>query len=629
MTQSQQCYIFTRGRKGVLFTLDAILASMFLLVILALIPSFAQETTTLQPSSLLSNDAVSVLAELKMSEVNQTFIDTINTSGVVKSHQSALVQLGEFWTINESQNAANLSEHILGGLIDNFKVTIATDDILVQGSEQRTTTSSRRSVSGIIEGRKTEGYTARAIAKKARRDTNTVLYFHPQGSANDGGNGATITKKFNLTGVNVLDAIFHIALHYGVSNINSMKIKINGVDIGLAQDDWFYVNESPLDSQTHVAYTQANVTSLVNLGENEVTIDIVSQNSGHAHLHPGTRLEILQSVDGLYVPESIITERTYFDNIVSHETGQKKSGTWAVIPINVPRGASITSATLHLAGQDIESFTQNQVNAKANGECNFLNSTNAYNVRAYLDDQVIFEENTPGWLNSTFNNSWDITNLVGEYTNVVSVYLNMYEGCFWGEDDTILYSDPVDNPQGSSYVEVQYTRTPLTKEFGKIDILAKQDFNITPTNTASKNFFMNGTLLNAYITPATLETDEMDLDVNGGNVFTTPRALATPSVIFVDESFIQEGNNLVEMTDCVGCHILEYSTIYHQILVPNIVGFGETFDDEQDALDDAVTRLEEVLGDSIIALDIEEETIGIGKVPSLWGPTLVEVIVWQ
>ena len=556
----QRKLLSTHGTKGAIFTIDSLLAITLLAILMILLPTILPHTTPIRQASLVATDAINVLAEIEMSEFNQTYLQSINGSGNVTLTNSVIEQLGVFWTENNTDDAQNLTRTVLGNLLDDYELRVGNTLIYGTGVSSGTIAVGKRTVSGITYGRAVEGFTARAIALKVAKSTAAVYYFHPQGSGNDGGKGMTITKEIDINATSVNNATFYIANHYGQSNINSMKITINGADIGLSQDDWLYNKESPLDSSTQVAFTKADVGSHIVNGKNTIEINLVSQNSGHAHLHPGTRLAVLYNSTGLYEVQDMITVREYFDDILSEETGQKRSGVWATMPINIPVGATITDATLHLVANDIESYSQNQVKSRGSGDgCSSIPDGENYNLRGYINNDTIFLNNSPAWLSGeSIDEEFDLTSDVSIGNNVVSVYLNTYGDCFWGDGDSILYADAVDDQSGSSYVEYSYTRSPLTQEFGKIDVIIPEEFGTAVSNDVTRVYNLTGEVFNSYLSLATLESDDVTVTMNGGTVFQTPRPLATPSSIFIDTDFITSpGLNTINVQIVLVARLLE------------------------------------------------------------------------
>ena len=114
------------------------------------------------------------------------------------------------------------------------------------------------------------------------------------------------------------------------------------------------------------------------------------------------------------------------------------------------------------------------------------------------------------------------------------------------------------------------------------------------------------------------------------DIFTTPRPLATPSSIYIDSDYLLEGENNFNVFDlCEDCYILNETTLQYYILIPSLVGYGQIFDSEEDAVSDAEERLNLLLGDYVQATQIDREVNPVGGIPSLWGPIIAEVRVWH
>ena len=75
--------------------------------------------------------------------------------------------------------------------------------------------------------------------------------------------------------------------------------------------------------------------------------------------------------------------------------------------------------------------------------------------------------------------------------------------------------------------------------------------------------------------------------------------------------------------------MLNKTLLHYTSYVQSIVGYGATFDTNQEAIDDAIARLKQVLGANINAVEINNDILTLSKVPTLWGPAIFEVRVWQ
>ena len=628
---------YISGTKGLFFTLDGIFAAALLVTAVLIIPGFIASSTPIIRTTLLANDATNVLAELNVSEVNNAYIQTLISNGTISNpDQSVLEQLAEFWANGENGNAQILSSAVLDPILENYELLVDGENIVgISGGTQLV--SSRRLVSGIAKGRATEGFFARAFAVETSGGITTEVFrFHPQGSGSQGGKGIKIEKQVEVRADDILNATLYISIHYGISNINSMVFKVNGNDLQLSSSDWQYLTPSNISDNTHVAFTSVDVTehmSESNPSENYIEFELMSSTSGNAHLHPGTRLEVTYEAEESSTSQTV-TERVHYDDILSRETGKKRSGVWAVMPINIPEGATIDDAKLYLKAFDIEPYNPSAVLSRGEGNCSGLNSSNAYNIRVYLDDTAVDLVNSSTWPpGNEIDKTYNLTSLVHENTNVVSFYLNMYQDCFWGDGDTHLYSDWISNPDGSSYVEYTYTLDPSTVPgYGLLELNVVEDFATQPSNdvTFLKNLGSVSNVSAMFIELATLDTWNVTSWANGNTVFQQPRPYATPGAIYVDNADLVDGLNNFRILDCVGCTILPHSALSYRTVVPNQVGYGDAFDNESAALADANQRLADLLASYGVTLDeVSEETLVVGKVPSLFGPAVVEVRAWQ
>jgi hypothetical protein len=139
----------------------------------------------------------------------------------------------------------------------------------------------------------------------------------------------------------------------------------------------------------------------------------------------------------------------------------------------------------------------------------------------------------------------------------------------------------------------------------------------------------------SFVHVAQLFSNIMDIDVrmSGGlwqNIFVSPTGRAVPDSVYVDPSYFQTTTNDIRMEDtaCNDCYLLPESSLEYRIWIPSSVGYGDVNETLQEALDDAVWRLNETLGKYAVATSIAKETYSVSGVPSMWGPAVLEVRVW-
>lgn len=158
--------------------MDALLAGFLLIgVVVALYHvSFYQDPV--EQKNYLSQDFLSILEELKIEELNNSFV-RIETAGggIANPNNTVLEQLGEYWATDFDYKAQRLLDTIINDTvqnIDNFQFTMGTDTIYEkQTSEPETLIAGRRMISGIAKGSPMTGYSSSAYIKKIRNKTNS------------------------------------------------------------------------------------------------------------------------------------------------------------------------------------------------------------------------------------------------------------------------------------------------------------------------------------------------------------------------------------------------------------------------------------------------------------------------
>jgi len=71
------------------------------------------------------------------------------------------------------------------------------------------------------------------------------------------------------------------------------------------------------------------------------------------------------------------------------------------------------------------------------------------------------------------------------------------------------------------------------------------------------------------------------------------------------------------------------SIIEYIFSVPSQVGYGDVFENQTDALNDAIDRLDDILGNYAHASDIQTESYSVSHIPYMWGPVSVRVRLWS
>ncbi|MBW2995307.1 hypothetical protein KY312_03065, partial [Candidatus Woesearchaeota archaeon] len=367
------------NKKAIYFSLDALIATLVLVLGIASYSTLTINKESFDQQYVLANDLLAVFSVLTVSETNNSFVkDKINDGNITNLNNTILEQIGEFWAKNETELARDLIKNISAELIPaslGFGVWIHNETIYTKNiSVSKSLASSRRMVSGYEKGKPVGGYVARAWATTALKNMTESFPFYVQGAGVKGGNGVTITKKFNLNASEIFDAIFYISIHYGISNINSMSFKINN---NALSPNWTYIEERTEGGKTtHVAFGVADASSFVQIGQNTAEVLIKSQSDYPAYINPGMRLDVkYKKQSGLY--QTSRKKTYYFDHILSQETGNKKSGAWAILPIHIEKNRELKSVIFHLKAEDIENVS------------NIPPGVPQYNVQIYLDNETV------------------------------------------------------------------------------------------------------------------------------------------------------------------------------------------------------------------------------------------------
>ena len=612
-------------KKAYFFTIDAIIALGIIILSLALASFHYQSKAQTPNMNLLAEDIITTFAFLNINDTTNSYVAELIANGTIKDlNNSVLEQIGEFWAENKTQEAQDMIENLTYGLVPSiygFGFWIDKDVIFIRNatSSSGSLITSKKMISGFEKDKPTEGYVARAWARTALKNMTKSFPFYVQGAGFQGGGGVVFKKRFELNSSEIIDAKFYISIHYGISNINSMNFKVNGNPL---TPNWTYIEERIVGADTtHVAFGVANCTDYVQPGQNTVEVYLMSQSSYPAYINPGMRLDVTYKIESGYYTDPR-TKIFYFDNIKSVETGDKKSGAWAIMPIYIKKDRPLESVIFHLKAQDIENISD------------IPSNITQYNVQIYLDNKTLDLFN-PSSSNETVEKTYNLTNNVTEGDNVLAVYLNSYITTAWGDGDTILYSDSVSDPDGSSYVEVKYSKKVAEEiKYGTLDISFVEEIGGIKNNSKAYPLNVTQEIMEAFVQLAQLDSFDFSLHVDNGLennlIFRTPREISTPSKIYVDPSYIRNSTiNIFNLTDtCTSCHILPESAIEYVAKMSALVSYGDVFSTQQEAEDDALQRLNKSIGQFAEVLNFELDSNNVQDIPTLWGPAIAEVRIW-
>jgi len=615
-------------RKGFLLSLDVMIALSILLLLAIFLAgisfTYSYPELRYQRMYLAGKDLLSVMEKVKIQDLQdlQTVQDYLNRSVLEQKDLSKtlLEIIGAFWATG-NQTYQDYATNLTGEVFNQTLPEKFSYEILIDGSsiyrkgDANVSFLSRLSniASGYELGKPVSGWVARAWATKIRKNTTDVFPFPTEGAGNAGGK-LEIWKKFNLSATKIINATLYVSVHYGKSAEEFEQIVVNGANV---KNDIIWLHEEERSSGTG-AFGFVNVKDEIISGENEIYLRFKNK-VYNSHVHPGMRLEVTYQTSEVKEANKTNKERFYFDHIESGEIGNSGTGAWAMVPFYIPKNSTVKSVIFHLRAEGIEDTYSN--------DCRIWFNKTLYDT---------FEPPANGIVDKTYN----FTDLATEGTNWVLVQLNYYISWgdrFVGSGDTIIYSDPPNDPEGSSYLEIEYELPEGRLYYGYVDVGISENLGGPVENPKTYTTdFENNILEHAFLHIAQLFSNIIMVDVwpqgeSPQRVFESPDSRAVPASIYIDPSYFNTSKlNYIRIEDTNPvCPILPESSLEQHIRIPSMVSYGDVNETEQGAIDDAAYRLNQTLGKYAVATSIQTETSSVAGIPSLWGPARVEVRVWM
>jgi hypothetical protein len=640
------------SRRGLFFTIDALIAALIMIAgLLLMTSSYASE----QPTTLInhmSQDMLNVLSELTVAEVNNSLIWEMYTNGSINDLNSTLiVQIGDFWANNQLVLANEFARNVSEGMFDSiFGYSIAIDNETLYTRTNPTTNSlvtSKKIVSGIQKSKPVKGFVSKARAMSINKVTTQTVSFSPEGSGWDGTDASKafvyVTKYFNITpGTVINNATFYISLHLedGGSNWDVFRFNDNRCII--------YRSNLTFDAGEEGLFNVRNISGCLVNGTNKVVVK--TWNDGYnSHFHPGMYIALSYNVtENVTYLATEHSERIYFDNVLSVEANNGGSGAWAMLPFSIPPGAANISAKLHLTLREVNDLKDRYWSG------GIYRYRDAWDYRVYVNsDTVFFQDNATAYddiddcidysaacgTNYNVSRDFDMTGSAVTGTNVVSVYVNNYGDTVGGDGNTVIFSNWTSDPANSSYVELNYSLTPAVP-YGVVELRQMKQFGGSPNPTKDVNFtFPSEAVAISSVYAHVAEQYSYITRVYGDDayvpanlVFESPSPRAVPTDVYIPANLLDVSElvrNYLRVTETSGNDVRPESTADYGFYIPSFVGYGSVFATEQQASDDALSRLQSVMGSFVNISQVQIDNTSMSDVPSMWGPAVIEVRVWN
>ena len=106
------------ARLGIYFTMDALFATILIGIGLIVSSKYFISEIDQPQVNYYSSDIINVLSNMRITELNDSYIlMLINTSEIFNLNNSVIEQIGEFYVLNKTEHAYNLSVIVSSRLI--------------------------------------------------------------------------------------------------------------------------------------------------------------------------------------------------------------------------------------------------------------------------------------------------------------------------------------------------------------------------------------------------------------------------------------------------------------------------------------------------------------------------------
>ena len=648
-------------KTGQFFTIDAILAAGILVIVILLVSaSYTSEPEKAQ-ASFMSQDIVRVFTNLKINDLDNNYAQSLIDAGVItRANNTILEQIGEFWAENQIELAKNFSGNVTDSLVPaRFGVGVYVDGEEIYSRNipiTRTLVSSRKIISGIAKSKPLEGFSSRAFLGRITSKTNTKYYpfdvIAPcYNSMGDPANADRISIEYAVElpdDANATNATWIIVPAIANTNVNA------------------YINNnlvfSGIPNENSIKNAQGNFTNGTNKVRYTQTVAAYggcAGDDGTSHVILTYKTSQLQTFDN---KTKFLFAVVYADGRVSDYEKPIFAPNVDIGKINITLDVNASKVNLSfrlggtkfsignktVIGRKVEWRDEEIKNNLTEKGISYNDLKDSYfyfifdffpkngNVTIFPNSSVIIEgeEDIPfgsidvsqtidvasqsnptgwGWCPDSYRNvNWNFS-LPGNATHAYSDWLI---GWCWANDaDQTAQANGIDLYR---HIEGNSATDPFIEAFARFgytkNVVAGSV--VTGKNTFSLQFGSD------YSTRPVISYGE--------NVFFIPNSISYSSVLGKAEGCVwkvetgEEEKTMKIPTDYEGGNNCVYDTT-------GII-YDSTDSEQVSAL--GVFQLLDLDDDGDVDIlisegDVEINTIVISKVPSLWGPAIVEIRVWE
>jgi len=599
------------GSKGIFFSIDAMFAILLLLAAAFAIPSFLATEKPVADLHHQAQDFIASLSELKVYETNNTYVKLLISQGkITNQNNTILQQIGEFWAAGQMQYAANLTKAFSNNLLPSnqgFGLYINSQKIYEKTlSDLSTIASAPKLFSGIMANRSSTGFIGRAIIKSAKKNTNVIVKGDVvsssvrKPSAANNGNMVNVTYFANLpTNATIVDAYWFIESSW---TDNHFKAWVN--------------NEFIPGSPASGSKLLTDLKTYFHSGRNIATALFWFGSGGYEGGDDGASHIVVNYTTNQLNTLDLNTTKKYLYDVISECSVMYKK------PIFVVGNLSSFNISLHVIAPKVT------LGYIVDGVFKNISTKNVVsNKVGWTDAEIKAVMNANGVQYSQLSNKY----------MWFTFELDTYHNRELVGAQRRIYSD--------SYVDVK-TDFNLAFEYSYVDITAiikPYTYSVLDTGQFYRNVEWRYWAPNASV-PLLIDSQiawkyvtstnpNQKVRVNQYTLYSHP-----PQPLIPELARFGYGGNYTKI-NATNRYTLNFTSGYsvnpfnslvsYTFLIKGAVPYGTTFDTKQQAIADAMKRLNLSLGLYFKEAIIGNETYSVGGVPYMWGPAIVEARIWQ
>lgn len=637
------------GLKGIVFTLDSIIAFGIMLFVISFLVFFRTESSSpylaAQQLHCMSEDVLTVFSESQIKEVvSPSLLSYYISNGILNEtdlSKKTIDIIGALWSGGKTDEAANMTKDILDTFIPpnlGYRLLIDDDDVYNSSDTLRTSRedatvsiSSNRIASGYEKYKATEGYVARALAKSIEKSNTLIVMgdviYSSISKTDDGdrckgssGNRVNISYYIDVPlGAEIYDAYWFIESSWVD---DKFKVYLNG-------DFLFESTGDPKDGGNKLldyAALRNHLHTGRNVGNVEYRWGNPDENAGggcEGGDDGATHFVVSYNTTQLSTLEDF--KKQYFQTVVTEASIRYKKPIFVI--------GDIYNMSVHI---NLTSTTQVK-----NVTLKFIWNGRTYNISTKVPSIGIVE-----WYDSEIRSmlesqgiTYDI--LDGRYfwflVDVDEYHraeLTSYQRKIVGDDSyvSLNYSEE----------EEIYNYIDLTRTLNNYDVADPDQYGFYRYVRWNYNLTSKIPLLSRWQL-AWLYVSHSDPQqlarANGYTLYNHNPSNPSSDPLVIEfvrfgydtnpEGVLIAGDNKFELNFTNGYAINPANSLGHTtFLVPASVGYGNIFDTDSEAVDDAVERLETLLGEDVSTTDIIVESVSVAGVPNMWGPARIKLEMW-